>query len=314
MMTELKFCALYVAVFHIFATPAAYASNAQATAELTEVSAGIWVRPGNTGIVFEATEIANIGAIVGNTCVAVIDTGGSPAEGAALRRAIEKRTELPICYVVNTHGHPDHILGNKAFADIEGVQFIGHIELQSSTAEAKQTWLSRLSEQLNSPVPEDSWHMPETTVQSAMSLDLGNRRLQLHAVPSAHSHSDLTVYDENTRTLWLSDLLFSNHLPVLAGSIQGWIEYLSTLDQLKALRVVPGHGPPSFDWPHTAFQHQLAYLKALKDSVLEDIRNGISLYDAQRKPPTAQLSNWPLHQQYHARNVARAWAELEWLD
>ena len=61
--------------------------------------------------------MANLGFVVGSRCVAVIDTGGTPAVGLALRAAVQRTTPLPVCYVINTHAHPDHMLGNIAFAD-----------------------------------------------------------------------------------------------------------------------------------------------------------------------------------------------------
>lgn len=84
---------------------------------VSEVSSGIYY---HQGIHEDASEknigaIANVGFIIGDRCVAVIDSGGSYLEGRYLRQAIKKNTDLPICYVINTHVHPDHLLGNAAF-------------------------------------------------------------------------------------------------------------------------------------------------------------------------------------------------------
>ena len=60
--------------------------------------------------------IVNTGFIVGSGGV-VVDTGPSQRYGKQMRKAIGILTRQPVSLVLNTHHHPDHFLGNQAFAD-----------------------------------------------------------------------------------------------------------------------------------------------------------------------------------------------------
>src|SRR5262245_56612489 len=104
------------------------------TASVTEIAPGVYVRPGHDAVVFEGENVANIGFIVGERCVAVIDSGGSEDEGRALQSAIRNVTARPVCYVIDTHAHPDHALGNKVFADA-GATVVGHVRFARALAQ-----------------------------------------------------------------------------------------------------------------------------------------------------------------------------------
>jgi glyoxylase-like metal-dependent hydrolase (beta-lactamase superfamily II) len=65
------------------------------------------------------------------------------------------------------------------------------------------------------------------------------------AWPTAHSDNDLTVLDEQTGTLFAGDLVFLTHVPVLNGSIRGWLTVIDELGAISAQRAVPGHGSVS---------------------------------------------------------------------
>ncbi|MBM4201712.1 MAG: quinoprotein relay system zinc metallohydrolase 2 [Gammaproteobacteria bacterium] len=280
--------------------------------DLREIAPGVHVHQGvhelpdhrNRG------EIANIGFIEGRRCVAVIDTGGSPEQGRALRDAIRATTRTPICYVVNTHVHPDHIYGNRAFRE-PGIHFIGHYKLAAAMAARAEFYRDKAHRDLGFALTAEDFVLPDTEVKGQLELDLGERRLTLTAHRSAHTDNDLTVYDHATETLWLSDLLFMDHLPVIDGSLNGWLEVLERLTQLPARRAVPGHGPVAAFWPSDALP-QLQYLGQLQTELRNAIRQGWTIERAIASVGRSARNRWALFDEFHPRNVATGFAELEW--
>ncbi len=258
-------------------------------------------------------EIANIGFIIGDRCVAVIDSGGNPQQGIALRSAVKKTTSKPICYVINTHVHPDHIYGNSAFKQEPGVMFVGHHKLARAMATRGDHYLSKADELLDIRVSADNIIPPDIQVKDTLTLNLGNRELILTAHPTAHTDNDLSVYDKNTDTLWLADLLFLEHIPVIDGSIKGWLKELERLENKRYKLVIPGHGQLVKDWP-ASLQPQKAYLNRLASEIRSLIKQGKTLEYAVENIGQSAKNDWQLFEQFHRKNITIAFAELEWED
>jgi quinoprotein relay system zinc metallohydrolase 2 len=252
-----------------------------------------------------------MGFIVGESGVAVIDTGGSRVAGERLRATIRRHTDLPIRYVINTHMHPDHVFGNAAFR-APGTIFAGHRKL-ARALQARGTYYL----EANRPLLGDALIggveivLPQLAIDGTQELDLGSRTLVVTAHATAHTDNDLTVFDVSTATLFAGDLLFSQHTPALDGSIAGWLSEMDELKSLPAERVVPGHGPASLPWP-SGMDDQFRYLNRITGEVRAFIAAGRPLNEAMEQIGRDEAGKWLLFDEFNARNIAAAFAELEW--
>jgi quinoprotein relay system zinc metallohydrolase 2 len=280
--------------------------------DVFEVAAGVFMHRGALALMTRGNEgaIANVGFIVGKDAVAVIDTGGSVREGRKLLAAIRARTRNPIRYVISTHAHPDHVFGHAAFGHEDAV-FVGHRNLPQALARRGQFYLDAYRRSLGGELMADVKIVaPTKLVDQVANLDLGERTLAVKAWRTAHTDNDLTVLDETSDFLFAGDLVVAQHIPVLDGSILGW---LAVIDELKLMRlkgILPGHGPVIDNW-NDALAAQRRYLQRLAGDVRRLISQGAPI-SAAGAAAAAEKDHWSLFQDYNVRNATAAFAELEW--
>ncbi len=289
------------------------AGGAVSAAEVTEIADGVFVHRGAHALQSKANlgDISNAGFIVGEESVAVIDTSGSYRAGLQLKAAIEKVTSKPIRTVINTHMHPDHVLGNAAFAG-DGVELVAHAKMARALASRGERYLEAAEDAMGQDAVEGTRIvLPERGVEEMARLDIGGRTLRLEAMPTAHTDNDLVIADEKTGSMFVGDLVFSGHVPALDGSLIGWLDVLERLGDNPPARIVPGHGPAEMAWEAGAGPMR-RYLSAIARDVRAVIASGGTISEAMRTAAGEERSEWELFDEFHMRNVSAAFAELEW--
>ncbi|MBI3526527.1 MAG: quinoprotein relay system zinc metallohydrolase 2 [Betaproteobacteria bacterium] len=308
------FAAVAIACLAAATADSAFAADTRSIAnfDVTEVAPGNYVHYGSFDerSADNLGDNANIGFIVGDQCVLAVDAGGSLPVGRALRQAIRRVTPLPVCYVVLTHVHPDHFFGAAAFLD-DHAQFIAHENYPAQLAARARSYVNSLQRDLGTAAAGSEIVGPTLLVRERLELDLGGRTVVMQAWPPAHTDDDLTVFDAPTRTLWLSDLLFVGHTPVIDGTITGFLAVMKDLRTIAADHYMPGHGRSDLPWPK-ALDAQQRYFTVILDETRAAIRSRKTIQQATDEVGLSEAGNWAAFDLFHRRNVTTAFAELEW--
>ena len=196
------------------------------------------VRPGIHTAILDPEQVT-VTVIVGETCCLLVDTGSTPAQGAAIRRAVAELTDVPLRTVAATHGHWDHSFGLTAFADLDS---IGSEHLPEDLRCRENTeWAVRQGFDL------DTLALPTTSVSMIGVRDLGGLTVEIASFGPAHTRSDLILAVPDRSVVLVGDLVESGP-PQFdeTSSLVGWVKALDALHSVlkPTTIVIPGHGHP----------------------------------------------------------------------
>lgn len=310
-----EFLSVSAGLFSSSLWPGFLAKSAHAAAPVEAIADGVIVHnaPHQLMTKNNAGLTSNSTLIVGKKFAAVVDTGGSFGAGKKIRDEFRRFTDKPIKFVINTHMHPDHVLGNAAFKTDDSI-FVAHHKMARGLKSRAERYLETTKLSVSSrDFDKTEIIYPNLEVKTQTRFDLGGRELVLTSHPTAHTDNDMSIFDTGTDTLLLGDLLFSEHIPSIDGSILGWLKLLGEFSNLPAKRVVPGHGPNQLPWP-SALEPLKLYLNSIANDVRQMISDDKSLAYAIEHAGQKEKDNWQLQEHFHARNVTATYAELEWED
>ena len=313
----------FLFILFFFSNATIFFGNQIKPLDVKKIADGVYVHYGKHENFYEKEDnigdIANIGFIIGDQSVAVIDTGGSYQIGEALKLAIKKVSKKPIKYVINTHGHQDHIFGNSAFLS-EGVTIYGHYNLKKFLKERGSQYIRQVVE-AGDKVKGTSIVFPhiviaETSPDQAkklsnkITIDLGNRKLLLTSHTTAHTYSDATVFDLKTKTFFVGDLVQDERLPSMDGLVKNWIKLLDIIEKVDFKIMVPGHGKIQKD--NTALKQTRTYLQVLYDDVVDALKKDIPAEKVLETAAQSEKNKWALFDRVNPGNVVRTFMRYEW--
>lgn len=249
--------------------------------------------------------IVNTGTIDTAAGAVVIDTGPSRRYGEQLRSAIVKLTGKGIAQVYITHAHPDHFLGNQAFAE-------AGIAALPATMRAIQTIGEALSANLYRMV--GGWMEGTVAVTPKLEaqpgeVEIGGRKLRLIAL-SGHTESDLVIYDDMTATLFTGDLAFFERASTTPNAdIDDWLRALETLEKIPFKQLVPGHGPVVQGV--AAITQTRAYLSWLRASLEDAAIQGLDMNEVMQIAVPPEFSRLAVFREEFERSVVHLYPGIE---
>ncbi|MGH8750588.1 MAG: MBL fold metallo-hydrolase [Burkholderiales bacterium] len=253
--------------------------------------------------------IINSGFIVGSAGVIVIDPGPHRAHALRLLAAIRKITALPVKLVIDTHPHPENVLGNAVFAQ-QGAAILAHSETLKAMRERCEHCRENLTKALGADIMAGTEiALPTLGVEQSSKAVFAGRELRLLHYGWGHSEGDLAVLDKKSGVLFSGGLVSLNRIPVLQlAKTRGWIHALRKLRGEKFKILVPGNGPVSSP---QRVNHTLDYLQSLLALVEKQYQAGMSVLDLLKQSDLPKYKKWALYDEQHPLNVQHVYGELE---
>ncbi|HCL78201.1 MBL fold metallo-hydrolase [Stutzerimonas xanthomarina] len=273
-----------------------------------QIAEDVWLLEGSTDN-FDPRNggnIVNTGFIVTSNGVVVIDSGPSRRYGEAMRAAIAEVTDSPVIKVLLTHHHPDHVLGNQAFAGVPIAALAGTTELLREQGDAMAENMYRM---VGDWMRGTEVVLPNETLEPGL-LEIGDRRLHLLQL-RGHTGADLAVLDESSGVLFAGDILFHQRALTTPNS-PGLDVWLADLDRLEATPwklLVPGHGPLSRD--SAPFEQMRDYLGWLDGLLRDAVASGADMNEVIQSPIPERFSGISLTRYELIRSVSHLYPKYE---
>lgn len=261
---------------------------------LKQVAPSVWIIPDES-----RPMVPNVGFVVGQTGILVVDTGMGDKNGAIIAAVARKLAPDLRIYLVTTHFHPEHDLGANGFPRgarmLDGSTLLRATTQEQDIAEFGLALAKSFSER--SPAAAEllkgaTYRDADISFENDRTLDLGGVRAYIFAAGPNHTRGDTAVWVETELVLFSGDIVMKPQ-PSLGSPYSTVAHWLSTLDSLTQLRVrtiVPSHGPTG--GPELIAGYK-TYFTEIKERAAAEKKAGKSVEDAVSAVTAAMTERYP---------------------
>jgi glyoxylase-like metal-dependent hydrolase (beta-lactamase superfamily II) len=284
---------------------------------LDEVAEGVYAAIAVAG----KAAFSNAGIVDLGDRVIIFDTFETPIAARELRHAAESLTGNPVAYVVISHGHNDHWLGNQVFADTTIIAtHATRVDMRAFATELEETKANpteieafilgeqeRLAQETDGRRRLDIEHSIarwQYMLQALPTLEIfypcltfkdrlvfhGPRRVvELVTRGKGHSSSDCSLILKE-KVAFVGDLAFFGQQPFMAYcDRRAWVTQLQEMERSDIKTFVPGHGPVGTKADVTL---EKDYILMLEDWVRRAVEKGEPVESILKRPLPKPFDAW----------------------
>jgi cyclase len=236
--------------------------------------------------------------------VLLIDTRTHPREGRDLLARIRKVTDKPVKWVINSHFHGDHHMGNIVFKEL-GATFVAQEETARIMARVQPKEMARRIEgfaKRGLDPAEVKLVLPDVTFSDRMIIRLGGREVRLFYLGPGQQAGDTFVTFPHARALFTPGAFGKHSMPnmLFTPSVDNWVKLLNEVAAMDVDTILPAHG----DVATRADAKELAAMLADEYATVKDaVNRGVPLDQAIATLTFPQYKDW--------RNYGRLQAEIK---
>ena len=202
--------------------------------------------PGVYALLSSVPIVDNVGFVVGDRDVLVVDAHINPAMARQIQERVREVTDKPIRYLVNSNYHGDHTFGNCAFpAETVIIQHRRTADLIPYHEEERRFMLPCVG---NDPkiLEEVELRRADVVFDDYMRIDLGGKVVELHYFGPANTPGDTITYVPEAKVAWTGNMTGGNLVIALESDAPTYMNSIARFAQtLEVETLIPAHNPIS---------------------------------------------------------------------